>query len=94
MGDPLIGAHSPLIMAEEKLVVKEPLLQWPAPCTVKAIGDVNQANLSIIFKHYFQNASLKVKLVQSPVKFTGTNDNFMSDIKKWIIDLDDGETVR
>ena len=59
MGDPLIGGHQPLIMAGEKHQLKDPLLLRPAPCQVKVLADVDEANLSIIFK-YVLNRILQI----------------------------------
>ena len=62
MGDPLIGGHHPLIMAGDKQQLKDPLLLRPAPCQVKVLADVDEANLSIIFKYFYKDPKLKVKL--------------------------------
>ena len=47
------------------------------------LEDLTEENLTKIFKEYFQDPQLKLKVVSGKKNFLSQNDQFQSDIKKW-----------
>ena len=50
---------------------------------MKKLSDLTEQNLTKIFRKYFEDQTLSIKILEENQKFLGANDNFKSDIKKF-----------
>ena len=55
--------------------------------SVERSSDLTEENLTKIFKHYFQDSSVKVELLSEKKneKFIADKENFQSEINKWTV---------
>ena len=52
---------------------------------VEKMSDLTEENLSKIFRFYFRDASVKVKILSGNEKFIGDLENYQSEIARWTV---------
>ena len=61
---------------------------------VHTLQDLTEQNLTKIFRHYFQDDRVVVKIVKDNETFIGKNDGYQSEIKKWTAEISGGGEKR
>ena len=77
---------------ETKEDTSEALIR-PVRIKVEKISDLTHGNLTKIFQHYFKDKNLTLIIKEGQQDFLGQNDQFQSEIKKWVVNIKrNGET--
>ena len=55
---------------------------------LEKLSDLTQENLEYMFRKYYRDENLSIKIITGQQDFLGQNDQFQSEIKKWTISID------